>query len=562
MSLAAAEVTIHSPTAASDLILVYDNHFTFDEMINPRGIFVWISASENWQFIRDTIIITNDEYNFSGGAGIQLISPLISTGSKINSCIVTGDGPNLGEGDMAGIGILVRSPGITVCDNDISQLYEGLRFIGNNDMSIIGLNAHGPCHRGLKLHNLTGQAGNMGIAVTGMQDRRTNTWDSGQNAFNLAAWNQAPPGFWDMSIFTTHSLAALYNPNPFSPSGWFDFESGDSEGCGEISVVFTPYDSAIAAGTDSLLPAGLWEARRALMYKLLKFPSLRSAAGDFFSDGLDSVYGQFAIIDTLIADALLSSRDEETYVDSLNSIIDSIVLEIAFLDSLQEESAVYGDSLGITSDSLAQVKSVYLDSLNTWSAQLTAKKATILTAQRNALENVLEDNDDIQTNAKWEENQKIVNKYRIIRAKYDTLSTNALDSLRDIASSCLDEAGMAVFQAIHLLPVCEWMDYNNPETTACPGSKLYYESSPIGMSDLSVIVTPIPSDNYIELNFNRKIDGLFELVTLTGQVIMQTNIRDSAGLSIDTQHLIDGVYIWNISAGTALGASGKLVIHH
>jgi hypothetical protein len=246
----------------------------------------------------------------------------------------------------------------------------------------------------------------------------------------------------------------------------------------------------------------------------------------------------------------------------MNTVIDSIVLEIEFIDSLQEDSAVYGDSLGITNDSLAQLKAGLLDSLNASLDRLVIKKAAILSSQRAALQSVYEDNEEIQPNSKWAENQRIVNRYRIIRAQYDTLSSDALDSLRDISSMCLDEGGMAVYQAIHLLPECEWMGFGRPEDVVCPGSKPYYDTDQIGVSDLRVRVTPIPSDNYIELNFNRKIDGLFELVTLTGQVIMQTNIRDSAGLSIDTQHLIDGVYIWNISAGTALGASGKLVIHH
>lgn len=200
-----------------------------------------------------------------------------------------------------------------------------------------------------------------------------------------------------------------------------------------------------------------------------------------------------------------------------------------------------------------------LDSIQEILTEVITQKESIYDSQASGLHNALDYNKEIVPNEKWQSAQQIVNYFRIKMAMREIISEEGLDSIRSIAAMCLGEGGMAVYQAIHLLPVCEWDNYPNPQVVECD-EEFYKINTVEKEKNFVVLIDPIPASGVMNVRLSESKSGFFEILQSSGQSLLKRKLIDELYFSIDTSEFPSGTYFWTVTTLQGDVEFGKLVI--
>lgn len=439
---------------------------------------------------------------------------------------------------------------LKICDNTVSNTHIGLECKNALDNTLVKSNILGSAAYGLLCRDKT---------TMPEQPRHENRW-TGSYA-TIGAEYQGSPGF--RFFYDDDSTIPDDDPPSWSPSGWFEPQDGSSNGaCTESATPpVTEREREYIDGTTAADTATAnWEARRILLYKLMRYPELLEEdedAEDYLEDNAaDSTSAwKFARAEWLFDQAYALPSPTEAKLENLWTKYRAYVKDLLALDEEQAQDTTDYDyeiaqsqadtfaRMCVTMDSL-HYELVYADSL----IQLA------LATARSFVQT-------LPTAKAYESNLKDVLLIAVRSAQGDSLTSTDTTTLRDVAAQCPQYGGMSVFRAPNWLSHEESVSYITKDwVTLCGGERSTQNNNHVNIG--SVRVVPNPADDHVQFVFpDNTFNGRWKINDIAGRTMQEGNIADAI-LNVGISDWKAGLYFFTCQGGNGQVSTVKFAITH
>jgi|GEM_PF-5243592 len=555
---------------------ISDNHFFFDipdAAGGPSGfveaaIFVNTpSAFDNTRINGNTIDVDAAFLQF----GI-LLNDQFGSGLEVSHNTVNGKRFILPGGfDNTAIDILNATSGVTMCDNTVDEMTLGIRLRGNNGQSDFSSNNFGKHDVGLSIADAFTQNGTPVTGSIGDQSGKGNTWLTAAGSYvDKAGKCQNSPLSSKFIIEQQFAPGTAQFPatNLLAPSsGWFFNQNVPSDWCAPMATSpSTPklsgYDLEVAGGTGtfvSLSTVSQWEARRLLIDKLLRYPSMMSgnpAATGFYSTWLNSSPARFAQVENQIRYAYAIEPADQSSMDNIESQRSSIQQQLISLQNgqtLPQTPTTDPTLMAATEALLAQLRPLH--------QQEAALKVQIGQKQVTKLQAALTLNASLPSSTLQEQNRKLFNQLSIKLFLNGTLNPTEKAQLLALTASGQANGGLAVEEAKMLLPKCgpnaaprtskpqERSDNKLSNKNATMQGKMVLQPNPVSET-LSVL---LPGDQV----------GRIVLFDLTGKRCLEVEkVTGEEVIFLNTKVFPTGLYFVSFESSNGQATVEKVLIQH
>ncbi|MEP7197062.1 MAG: T9SS type A sorting domain-containing protein [Saprospiraceae bacterium] len=293
----------------------------------------------------------------------------------------------------------------------------------------------------------------------------------------------------------------------------------------------------------------VWTDRRQLYRELLYQydngnDSIPVSFDTFFNQYSNTTVGQFEIIDYDLSNLYLSQSETQSQI---NIKIDSIV---AIENEVNELLILIRDSVAnLNVDSTLQV----IEDLNIQKYAINISKDSLAedlnSNVASGLDQILTDNNSIETTELYEQYQQIVNTVMLEKMidglwSFDETEKTLIDS---IANQCPYFSGEGVYRARALAANYSLNRYDDEEAcnTAEPFGHL---ESRLSEEKNKIVLYPNPVNNELTiLNNNQNIIKVF-IRNMEGKLIKSKEVKEGTNqISINTEELLSGIYLSEIT---------------
>ena len=568
-----SEFNIH----VADQTDISDNHFLFnipDAAGNPSGLVeaaIYVNtpaAFDNTRIIGNTVDVNKAFLQF----GI-LLSDQLGAGLEVSHNTVNGKRFLLDASfDNTAIDILNATSGVTMCDNTVDEMTLGIRLRGNNGQSDFSSNNFGKHDVGLSIADAFTQNGTPITGTIGTQSGRGNTWLTAAGSYVDKA-GQCENSASSSRFFIEQQFAPGTSHFPATillapSSGWFVNQNINSDWCAPMAAPpgmprLSIYDQEVAGGTGvfaSLSAVSQWEARRLLIDKVLRYPSIISgnaATTGFYSTWFNSSPGKFAQVENQIRSAYAIETADQSSMDNIESQRSSIQLQLI---SLQNGQTL--PQTPTTNPSLMAATEVLLAQLRPLHQQEVALKAQISQKQVTKLQNVLTANALLPSSTLQEQNRRMFNQLSITLFLNGTLNATQEAQLLALTASGQTNGGLAVEEAKILLPKCG--------PNAAPRTSKVPDRSDNGISGKQIStlqgqmsLQPNPVSDLLSVYFDPELSGSIVLMDLAGKAwVEEVKKAGVEQLTIRTEEIPSGVYFLSFRSNAGKNLVQKVIIQH
>ena len=282
-------------------------------------------------------------------------------------------------------------------------------------------------------------------------------------------------------------------------------------------------------------PSLVWQAKRGLYKTLKNNPDLIStfaSFSQFISTHNNSTIGKLFNVGHKIDSTLISQESLLLPIAEGQNIVDSLLIELFFVDSLLEiqldsvlewqKSDIISQLSEITSD-LDITYDLYQDNVST------------------ALNSIKLLNNNISTSFEWEKNEKEFYGIYIDKLRGGVLREGQIDTLRSIAQKCPQSGGMAVYFARGILSECSvatLSDYNND----CFSSEAIVEVDSIQTESAESTTSVLSQPSQISAIYPNPTFGEIQIV-IASNSLMDVTITNSLGMVMSRHQIKSSQYI-------------------
>ena len=465
-------------------------------------------------------------------------------------------------------------------DNDIVSKLNGERsfllagiYLENNPFPVLVCeNRPDIVHHGIycsgSLGNTNMKKNELGDAAYGLfckagtampdQDRFENRW-VGSTYVNYGAEYQGGTPlfkiFYDPSSTIDDDKPDSSNPS----SGWFIGSNGSNNNCG-FDLGLTGQEEDLIDGT--LQPeatAENWDARRILLYKMMRYadiPENDQDAEDYLDDEETAVSSgwQFARAEWLFDQAYALSTSLQTDFQDMADQYQLWSDSLSVLDMEQaQDTTVFDTTIALKAANIFVQLAAVVDSVE--QLRLLAEPDV-----QDALETALDFIADLPDTSAYEANLKNILQIAVGEAMGDSLTETEFSILRAIAAQCPDTGGISIRRAPFWLEHEEGITYSDKDWSEnCGQSKPTNTNYPT--QKLFVRVTPNPAKDQARLVFPDNVSCQWQVRDMTGRILFNGNAAGGP-LTIDTQNISTGLYLLTCQLNTGKVAVTKFNIHH
>jgi len=557
-SLDQVGILVRGPVPSLDIGLISNNIVNANTSIVHRqyGISVLAGLPDRYRVTGNTVTY-NDPINLANG-NRWAISMLYGTGInhrlQNNTCLALG-GSN-GQG-YCGIH-LEDMPNVTMCNNSVNEFEHGIHFFGAcNGLGFWQNTMDDHLNSSVRLQDNT----NTNIqGFIGTHTRTANRWLLARFAKNNSTF----------AGFPQNRLILPQNILPFSPTLFVNFGqvmAGAETVCiqpptygGEGGGEMTGYDHWVKEGASGASATSVWEAKKALMYKIMRFPELKTAdatVNSFYDAEYTTTAGKFAQADHLFLQSVqLITESQNNSISTLTGQRNNILSQLYTLDESNS-------SLGALSTAQLEAKKALLDA---WKANFSNRLALKqqLAAQRLiSIQQAQQLLSGIATTTAQESNWKTIQTIRFNRALGLADNETSLNQLRGIAAQCPQTAGSSAIEAIYMLPIEEIAALLPDEQTglsgncaARPGERHIRTETTLN----TLLVSPNPTKDWLSVEIPIECDGRWEVIDVQGRVSIKGRLAKTRTFLVETAALPEGVYVVTVTTTEGTRYAHKFLV--
>ena len=521
-----------------------ENEITLTSQIKATGIKLMISSLMTVQ--DNTIRFINEEDDGESNTGISMEE--IHT-SYFDHNTITGTLEEMVT-DNAGWRMNVTGINTLFC-NPISGFNSDMVISAMNPGNKLITNEFGDADCGLVLRTPTylGEQEHFGNIWIGSYDSGFGAFIDGNNELSTAQRSRFRV---DPSDGPSGTILPVYGPSSVS-NEWFISESGATKIC----ETPPPSPAPIAGDLADLVTEDIdfedfesemtWLAKAHVFKQILDHSSLLSNAtlDSFYNAEYLTDFGLLLALEhRLHSSSFLETYDRTDLVLSIHAMMDSI----SQIDSILTTSPVnvqdYRDDRILVAAELA-------DSMVVWLGIMESER----TERISTLEEILEELDEISTSIHIEDAfQTSLIGYVKTRLQ-NSLSSGELDTLLDIASQCLWEAGLAVFYAQSVYSFLKDTSFaSNPFSCAEP---LPLISGLNSYEHHDLKAWPNPGGGLYQYEYNENI-GTFILSDITGRIIKSGNVHQGPN-ELNLTDVPPGLYYLTVTGQSRKLRSIKII---
>jgi hypothetical protein len=442
---------------------------------------------------------------------------------------------------------------LKICDNQVSNTHLGIECKNALDLTDLKSNIIGSAAYGLICRSGT---------TMPEQIRHENRWTG--SYFNWGAFYDGTPGF-QFKYDDTNTIQDD-DPPSWSPFDWFMPESGASNGnCTSSSAIpsITGKERQYVGGAIAPDTATAnWEARRILLYKLMRYPELAENddnAEDYLDDNAaaNTSPWQFARAEWLFDQAYKFSSSSATQIETLSPQYRAFADSIIAYDLLQAQDTTTYDF------SIAQNRANAFAQLCGKTESIDQQRASLEPTVQQALQTALTYAQGLPTAKAYESNLKNVLLIAIRYALGDSLTPADTTTLRNIANQCPQYGGMSVFRAPHWLSHEESVAYIMKDWVAqCGGERSAQNPSNEQVGEATVQVLPNPANSQVRFVFPENTAAArWQISDIAGRIVRQGNTAGTV-LEIDTTSWKAGIYFLTCQGSNGKTLATKFTVTH
>ena len=545
-SLAQQGILVRGPVPSLDIGLISNNIVNANTRIVhlQYGISVQAGLPDRYRVMGNTVTYS-DPINLANGRR-WAISMLYGTGInhrlQNNTCLALG-GSN-GQG-YCGIH-LEDMPNVTMCNNSVNQFEHGIHFFGAcNGLGFWQNTMNDHLNSSVRLQD---NVNTINQGFIGTHTRTANRWTLARAATNNSTFPIGVP---------FNRLIVPENNLQFSPTIFVNFGQiipGDETTCtqpptygGEGGGEMTGYDHWVKEGASGATATSVWEAKKALMYKIMRFPELKTAdatVNSFYNAEYTTTVGKFAQADYLFLQSVQQiTESQNNSCTTLAGQRDVILSQLYTLD--QSNS-----SLSALSTAQVQVKKALLDAWKTNFSNRLVLKQQLASQRLVSIQQAQQVLSEITTSTAQESNWKTIQTIRFNRALGIIDNETSLNQLRGIAAQCPQTAGSSAIEAIYMLPIAEIAALFPDEQTglsgncaARPGERHIRTETTLN----TLLVSPNPTKDWLSVEIPIECDGRWEVIDVQGRVSINGRLAKTRTFLVETAALPEGVYVVTVT---------------
>lgn len=437
---------------------------------------------------------------------------------------------------------------LRLCLNTTDNHEQGIHVYGRANAIGIFQNTMDDHRHGFLLQNNANSGMN---GFIGIQTRTANRWPgiyTGAAATNNSTWNNPnQPNRFFIPMGAVPPVQPVPATNGFAPQN----------GVGEFGCPLPPpaneellgdWDSSVANGSGLQSGPQGWEQKRALMFKLRRYPGLLgedAAVDNFYAANLNTPAGRYAEVDYAFLQAIRLTESQNEQINVLAGQRDACLKHLLDWDA----------SHPLTNEPLASFSSaatgrkVLLDALKTnWDSRAALKQQQA--AQREAaIGQVLQLNADLTPegeNYLCEYNWKTINAVRLNQALGTPPDVAALNQLRNIAGQCPEEAGSSAIIASQMLPRDEAIAYWPDEQLGLSGNCAHNRASGQGRvaaGGHSMSLSPNPVQEVLSVVLPEPARADWQIRSIHGGIVSEGHFEVASRFEINLAGLPAGAYV-------------------
>lgn len=568
-------ITLYSEQNAhvSDEAEISGNTFTLDapdESGDPHGlVHVAIDVNtpaefDNTKVLGNTITVADALMDYAIRFNDQF-----GTGSEISHNTVAEDLETV-LGFLTtfyGISVLNATSGVTMCDNTLDGTQYGVRFWANNGMSDFRNNNFGEHGTGLFIEDYL-EGSTFVPGEIGDQIGHGNTWLTAAGSYLDKA------GRCQSNILSSEFIIENAFPSPsaqfpatnlLSPSlDWFKNFDVPSDWC--IPSPPPSYDPRLSDGDlevadetgdfSSRSQVSKWEARRLLLDKLLRYPTLISentTVSAFYNNWLNASPGLFAQIENQIREAYAIHPDDQADTDDFKAERRSRHEQLLALEAGIEEP---WDIFNHDPELLAEKETLFAELFQLHNDE-AALKAQIRQKQEDALQTALVAVDQLPASEPYEANRQLFYRLGIRLFLNGTLEESEEIQLQNLTASGQTNGGLAVEDAKILLPICGSGTALRDQGQQRIGKRV--TANP----ENTMIIAPNPASGPVIVNLDAPQPGQITLTDMTGKIRLEQSVSSGQRqITLNVDILPAGVYFITYRADAGHRITRKFVVQH
>lgn len=570
-------IDVVSRPGTTDQAIIANNPITCTYGNGPAGTIarttdgIWIQGNaDGYQVSGNTLNFVNANGGVAPNADIVTVGLGMTLNNGINNIIGPNNvisttrfgGANEYRQSWLRCGVHVdRSMNVLVCKNDSDDPRHAYHFQGNCNNGEFGRNKVRDAIIGLEMSG----------ATFPNQDYRMNEWDP-VATYNLnsvrAPYVGGAPWRADGTI-PGHVPTAILQP--MDPNNFiFSIPNGQTSGTPICDGVLPPVGGFGEPPTGENAKdfveekfsfdnyAASWDFEKNLLNLMIRFPNSfvgEPIAVNYYNSKVNTSIWNFAKAERLLHDAVVLTGSQQQSLDLLNASI------VQLSDSLGKIELLEGADTLTTTAALQTAKTNVLAELHSKNAELTSLYSEIANQRIGGYANAISFIESLPASNELESNQKTVLKLHCAYLKGDAWSNSDTTALRNIAYSCPETGGEAVWAARGLLPAPERYTFPREVEENC-GAQYHSEKEQQAFLLSGTMVFPNPAQDLITVGFSEKFSGKVELRNINGHLIYSRNCRGVISESFDTAHLPAGLYLVNLKAENGLQQSFKCQVIH